>query len=1091
MNQEGAFSDAQTAPQEESTESILPGAPEGSDVGPPTPTTEAANDASYDAVAAEAQGDAMQSFLERNYGTPQDIAQENGEAAADVAQGEAMQAFIETIPAAMPTPPPGERGRSVETDPKAAVADAQERTKAKEAAAEELRRAYWEVQEANPELSPEQAVEVARDINAASKVAEKEGEAVQKLAAEATAEGTVSADDPEGSRGYEAYQKKFALELTSEIAKLTPEQRIEAGWKASNLGFQMEKHKNQQFENIFRGMAKTIGGIGAAEGRQNFLGRMLNAIGDQYQKKAERNDRTIQSIEKLAKTDRGTGIMTKLSNAGLIAGNLNRVAQIAGLSVVPGGAALALGAMATASVAEAGKESRLTSEAAMEKTRYSVENLTDEEKMGVWEKYKAEHPEAASMTQEEQSVLRNKLENDLAVDKAWDEAMAIMETAMKNKSEKLATDILPPEKIAALDPKERAEYEARLQAANETIDAKDLQRAYEERIADTLAARIERFKEIEPGTNIVSRFMTKAAGWMMERAVSSTQKKLEEIENSGLTTEEKNQRREEIMNRFGRGQLMKDLDRMLSQKGALDTMGALLWGTEKAAKAAVAAISIKNLYDMGQRFFGGPAPVPQESIDRFTSGGNALRASDNAIESQLAQESINRFAAGGAAARAVDNAIDAAAKMEVPSLTDIPEYTVVPGDNLTRILSENVPLLGGLDRGAQETAIQNVLRTLSKEEIQSLGIRSGNPDLIYPGETINMKRFAELISERGSGGGGGVSSIVGGGMGGGATAGGVGGGGAGESIAGLAFPYEENEFPASVTDAQNLPPLEKAPAIETDMRVQTVDVSKAPVQEEAGAVSSGSVDEQHVQQAQQEDWKMRDGGTIQTKTAEQVAAEYQGAQRTNRTPTVSEQSLPPRPAERPASPIEETRAPIAPRMVQVAEKMQLPPGVPEKYADSPQIQAILSRQQLEDRAFDAKWDEKLQKAYEQAQKQIEAAQARQTRGFTKPFEDAQRDVTRGVFNEMGRAVGRGTSKGLGDRIGNIFRREGQDIIQGIGRGVADMPRNAEAANEAQKRAQKLIEQVEKMREAARLAHETKQAREIENAIKVLERAKRI
>jgi hypothetical protein len=1114
-----------------------------------------------------AQGDAMRSFLLWNYGIDERMK------VADAAQGDAMHAFIEReypdtkqvalatgtkfSPASgapvVPVPPPGERGRVTPHDPVEVVASAQAReneknknTQEKEKQAELLRQIYWEVQEANPELTPQQAVEVARDIYTAGKQAEEEGVAIL---ARVEKENPEANSAPEGgteeSRGFEAYQRKFERDLVSEIAKLTPEQRVEAGWKGANLGFQMEKHKNQQFENIFRGVAKTIGGIGASPGRQNFMGRMLNAIGDQYAKRAERNDRTIQSIEKLAKTDRGTGIMTKLSNLGLIAGNINRVAQVAGLAVVPGGAALVLGAMATASVAEAGKESRLTSEEAMEKTRFSAENLTDEEKIAAWESYKAEHPEVATMTWEEQSVLRNKLENDLAVDKAWDEAKAIYETAMKNKSERLAGNILTPEQVNALDPKAKAEYQAKMNTAGETLNAQDFNKAYEQRIASTLIERIKKFQDVEPGTNLVSRFITKAAGWMMEKAVTSTQKKLEEIESSGLTTEEKNQRREEVMNRFGRGQLMKDIDRMLSQQGALDTIGALLWGTEKAAKAAVAVISIKNLYDIGHRFFGGPAPVSQESIDRF--GADA--------------------ATTGVAGNAIDTANVAPLKANFPVSEAVPSYTVVAGDNLMKILGRELPELQGLSPAEQEHVIQTMLRSMTPEQLVELGVQSGNIDLIKPGETLDMSKFNELVAMAKGGGGGGMIPPTG-------SGGAFGGGLSPTTIENTsAFSYGDHGDVGSVDSAaQELPPLAKAEPRQTDMDVEPVN---------GGGYSSEK--EEALKQI-----RIDDGRLVQTKTTEQVSQEWRANQPENalqsspkevqrqfverqgggtvrpdmsarevigvnvaenqiRLRTLNEQidairnervklsalrgtmspeefsarwqqvgdqegallaersriiqennqlkdfagQLDRRSAPSPVETAPRTmdRIPVSGERGWRAETAPLSAGVPKQYADNPRIISLLKKHELEDMKFENQWDEKIRRTQEAFEKKMSGIETRRSRAFTDPFDRAQRNMTQGIFNEAGRVIQSGTNKGIGGRVENVFRNGASDIVRGIGRWASDIPRNAEAAARAQEQFNEQMEKLLRMREAARIAHEIKQAQEIEKAIAVLERTK--
>ncbi len=76
-------------------------------------------------------------------------------------------------------------------------------------------------------------------------------------------------------------------------------------------------------------------------------------------------------------------------------------------------------------------------------------------------------------------------------------------------------------------------------------------------------------------------------------------------------------------------------------------------------------------------------------------------------------------------------------------------YEIQRGDTLTKILKEQMPEIKGLGRGpAQENALANILRGLTPEEMKEIGIRSGNPNLIYAGDRIDMDALHKIVESR-------------------------------------------------------------------------------------------------------------------------------------------------------------------------------------------------------------------------------------------------------------------------------------------------------------------------------------------------------
>lgn len=86
-------------------------------------------------------------------------------------------------------------------------------------------------------------------------------------------------------------------------------------------------------------------------------------------------------------------------------------------------------------------------------------------------------------------------------------------------------------------------------------------------------------------------------------------------------------------------------------------------------------------------------------------------------------------------------------------LAGYPPYTVVSGDNLTKILKANIPELNSYDLSpqGQENAIQNLLKSLSPEELKAIGLGS-NPNKLAVGQTLNLNKVIELLHEKKIGG---------------------------------------------------------------------------------------------------------------------------------------------------------------------------------------------------------------------------------------------------------------------------------------------------------------------------------------------------
>ena len=680
-------------------------------------------------------------------------------------------------------------------------------------------------------------------------------------------------------------EQKAVQEFVAQMEKKSEPERAEIGFRLANAGFHVERFKNGLLKNIFQ---KTSNEFDQGTTTSRFLG----ALSGVYARQQERNEKAAQSIDQLKMQGVQTGIMAKMGNYGFLAGNFAKLAGMLG----PLGWAVAT-TMAGANLAEAGKEMRLTSEEAMEKTRISAKNLTTVEMDQAMAAYKATHPEV-DFTKEED---RERAVDEFAVNKAADEAWGIYEKAMKNKE------------ITTKLAKGNATPEMQMQAAKEVIKAEDLKKAYDENVAGTVLARLENRLDHNRG-NPTAPFVSRMAEKFIGHIARGTEKRIQAIEqDSKLTPAQKQQKKELLLNRFGRGQMLKDIDRMLSQQGALDVAGARWLTGEKALKGLVyglSAISIWKLHETltgsaaeagaeaatastpdaldfgsepplveaapvvpdaldfgseaplaeaapgaaavagaeatewGQTETGlpalhsdieaqahdatwtnetdteinklheeaitenlppeggleepkeaiyelperplaepliagdpnwseaqSPAPTPETWIkdeatglnvhadDAATAAHDATWKESGSTGQLVTEEDLIAEQAGGDTPEALaDLEHDAtwvegntginelrsdaeAGLVAGASIEKIPDYNVASGDNLTNIITKQIP-------GATETDVQNLLRKLSPDQWKELGIGSGDPHLIRPGESIQLDRIQEFVGAK-------------------------------------------------------------------------------------------------------------------------------------------------------------------------------------------------------------------------------------------------------------------------------------------------------------------------------------------------------
>lgn len=77
-------------------------------------------------------------------------------------------------------------------------------------------------------------------------------------------------------------------------------------------------------------------------------------------------------------------------------------------------------------------------------------------------------------------------------------------------------------------------------------------------------------------------------------------------------------------------------------------------------------------------------------------------------------------------------------------------HLVQEGDTLMKILREQVPEIDALGtRQSRDTAIMNLLKSLSIQELVEIGVKSKDPDLIRIGERIDLEKVSALLTKKG------------------------------------------------------------------------------------------------------------------------------------------------------------------------------------------------------------------------------------------------------------------------------------------------------------------------------------------------------
>ncbi|MDP2788689.1 MAG: hypothetical protein Q8O46_01375 [bacterium] len=181
-----------------------------------------------------------------------------------------------------------------------------------------------------------------------------------------------------GSQAEKTPADPVEAKIKKEIQKFSKPEREKVGWGINNIGFKIERAKNDWFAGKFAWISQKFD-------RRSKISRFARAV-------REKNIRAADVAQKKAKAgkEKGTGKLTKLSNAAYLAKNFVRPARIladlTGLTPTGIQRYLMIASMAAASLTGAAKETRFLNEELLEKTRMDDVKKATEEAWKIYER---------------------------------------------------------------------------------------------------------------------------------------------------------------------------------------------------------------------------------------------------------------------------------------------------------------------------------------------------------------------------------------------------------------------------------------------------------------------------------------------------------------------------------------------------------------------------------------------------------------------------------------------------------------------------------------------------------------------------------
>lgn len=394
----------------------------------------------------------------------------------------------------------------------------------------------------------------------------------------------------ETTSGYLLYKiedMEKRVNKVKQIIESLPEDKKEKTVRTLNtLGYRIDKWKNNKIADLLEKSASTLTDPNKGEKElrdQSTLTRFLHGLAKGRRLKAEQTENTIKNIQAGK-----TGLLAQAGNLGRPIGTALKVGRILGdFNIANPLRHVMLIASTTEEISRGAKEARLSSDAVLRKQTERNNYLKWHEKEALrkkgQEKGKTEEEiEREILVQETARQTHTNLDNTLYGSltrkmRSYDE--------LKNQRKRL-------QKVARGIAKNSKKIRGR--SEEDSLKHNDI-------FAQKLEEKSLKASDLNTFDNarlLLSGTAQGIAQWQNKFWLDRVQKKLNKIEGSSLSIEKKETRKQKLFASYENK--LKDMERMMSGYGAIDTLAMTARNVENASKAVVIGMMADSLYKAGK-----------------------------------------------------------------------------------------------------------------------------------------------------------------------------------------------------------------------------------------------------------------------------------------------------------------------------------------------------------------------------------------------------------------------------------------------------------------------------------------------------------
>ena len=357
---------------------------------------------------------------------------------------------------------------------------------------------------------------------------------------------------------YEIEDMEKRVNKVKQIIEALPEDKKEKTiYTLNTLGYQIDKWKNNKIADLLEKSASTLTDPNKGEKElrdQSTLTRFLHGLAKGRRLKAEQTENTIKNIQAGK-----TGLLAQAGNLGRPIGTALKVGRILGdFNIANPLRHVMLIASTTEEISRGAKEARLSSDSVLRKKADRNNGLKWHEK----------------------EALRKKGQEEGKTEEEIEKEILTQETARETE--------------ANLDDTLYGSLTRKMRGYDELKDSrKKLQK-----VARSISKGNKDINKLDEARLMLSGMTQGVAQWQNKFWLDRVQKKLNRIEGSSLSIEKKETRKQKLFASYENK--LKDMERMMSGYGAIDTLAMTARNVENASKAVVIGMMADSLYKAGK-----------------------------------------------------------------------------------------------------------------------------------------------------------------------------------------------------------------------------------------------------------------------------------------------------------------------------------------------------------------------------------------------------------------------------------------------------------------------------------------------------------